>query len=291
MKLHRMFRKLLGFGAEDAGQGTHPAPSPVLPLASMSDATGSTSTDDQHMAILRRRIDAKPRRTWTDDEWHFQLTGGLTGNLAGWTPSRRARRPPRLPPPFARMRKAGYEELSLLHRDQIWTLAEARRQLGPLKPWEAGKYIRVIHTGAGRGVVLGAQGYRLLGLQPKALCGVSLLTDLLYLRAAAQHHHWTLVRLPSRRHGSRTGRLDRLAVATRDGRTVRVLARCTDGGYSRRTVRTLFAFLRSSLMAADTPLIVVTPDARGIGRHEHEEYLQTVVFPVPRDAPRSRAGS
>lgn len=285
-----MLRKILGFGADGDGQSPPSASVPVVPPVNTPEAT--VSVEEQNMAILRHRIDAKPGHTWTYEEQHFMMTGGLIGYLTGWTPASRARRAPKPQPPFAHMRTAEYKDLSQLRRDQIWSLAEALHRLGPLQPLEAAKYIRLIHTGAGRGVVLGAQGYRLLNLKPQALRGVSRLTDLVYLRAAAQHHHWTIVRLPSRRHGSRIGKLDRLGVATRDGQTIRVLARCTDGGYSRRTVDELFAFLRSGLMADDTPLVVVTPYARQAGRRrKHDEYLEIVVFPTPRDASRSRVSS
>lgn len=246
-------------------------PSRVLQLPEVPSA-GAPIEDE-----LRRRLAAKS--VLTNDESWFLLTGQMVGHLKDWTPARRARRPQRSLPSVP---GTLHNELHRLYRQEIWSVSEARSNLGPLAPLVARGEIRRIATGVGPGVVLGLVGRRRVGIAPGSHFAPAVMTDLLYLRLAAQHHGWIIVRMPSRRHGSRSGRLDRLAVAERDGRQVRLLACCVDGGYARSTVLDRFEFLRSGLMSDQTPLVVLTPNPRRLASlQNHDELLEIVHFPVP----------
>ena len=172
--------------------------------------------------------------------------------------------------------------LRLLGKQLIWTVQEAETELGSLAPLVKRGEIRAIHTEAGPGVVLGPVGRRRVGVPSSNHMAPSIMADLLYVRLAAQHHGWTITKMPSRTHGSRSGQLDRLAVATREGQPVRLLACCVNGGYARRTVLTRFQFLRSSLLGDGIPLIVVSPHPRRLASlRNHDVLLEIVHYPVP----------
>ena len=242
----------------------------------------AVTADDPNLVELRRRLNAKPMHEWTNDEYIFMLTEGLTGELVGWTPDRKPRRPGRPRPPLPRVSEEVHRALYRLRREEVWTVPEAETHLGPLRPLVAANEIRIISTGVGPSVILGVQGQRRVGMSPRAQLLPSPMTDLLYLRLAAGAQGWKIIRMPSRRHGSLIGILDRLALAERDGQRIRVLARFTDGGYARSTVLERFKFVRSALMDKRMPLIVVTPDEKRLSSLRGlDEYLEIVVHVIP----------
>lgn len=248
------------------------------------------TAEEQNLAALRHQINLKPTHEWTEAENFFMVTeGGLTGELVGWTPGRKPKRLGRPRPPLPRVSPEVHRALYQLRRQEVWTVPEALSHLGPLRPLVAATEIRLITTSVGPGVILGVHGQRRVGMSPQNQLLPGPMTDLLYLHLAAEAQGWTIIRMPSRRHGGRVGVLDRLALGERDGERVRLLARYTDGGYARSTVRERFRFLRSALMFERTPLIVVTPDARHLASLRGlDEYLEIVVHVIP---PRRRAGT
>lgn len=193
-------------------------------------------------------------------------------------PARRSRRPP-MPPVSPAVRSALFK----LRLEEIWPVPDARALLGPLRPLERATEIRIIMTGVGPGVILGAQGRRRTRVDRRLRTHVppGPMTDLLYLRLAAEAHGWTITTMPSRLHGSRVGVLDRFAVAERNDKTVRILARYTDGGYAKSTVRKTFQFVRSSLMFHRTVLIVVTPDVSRLAPLIGQDDLLEIIVYVP----------
>lgn len=171
--------------------------------------------------------------------------------------------------------------LKRLQADGAWTITEARNHLGDLKPLVRTEHIRIIETVLGRCVVLNRAGQLETGQEAERYFSVSPLVDRLYLRLAAEHFGWRIVKPRSNLRRHRRIVLEQVAVVQRGQKRHRILASCISGGYAPETVRRMHQRLLSTVLYEGAPLIVVTPDARRLRYLKNLIFLEIVEFRLP----------
>lgn len=162
-----------------------------------------------------------------------------------------------------------------LRDESVWSVLQAKAILGPLEPLAATQMIIVAASAMGPIVCLGREGRRAVQGGTYKSFSVEGYENLLYFRVAAQHYHWRVEREQPFRGRRSMGYLDQLGVVgTPEGRRY-VMARVTAGGYDARTVAATFNRMRTTLIAYNSALLVITPDRGKIGRmHSRQGMLE-----------------
>lgn len=198
--------------------------------------------------------------------------------------------PPRRSPPISRRDPQQLQAgLELLKRQEVWSHHRALKIFGPYDDLVRARILVQAPSEVGLVVFLDMEGRRAVNLNPHQNVSIDRHVNLLYLRLAARTYGWTLVREPYAGERKRVGVLDRLAQATDGDRQMRVMARCTAGGYTRSGIIDVYDFIRSTLLAYDETLVVIQPSLKKSGRIGLDRalgLLELREYSVPRPSPQ-----